>query len=60
MGFLLAAVVLLWLRSLGGTLTTALGAVNGHIGGALQRQVAGGNSARVALRRVPHIAQSLL
>ncbi len=51
LGCLRAAVLLLVLRGLGWTLTTALGAVNGHIGGALQRQGAGGNPARVALRR---------
>jgi len=51
LGLLFAAVLLLVLHGIGGTLTTALGAVKGHIGGALQRQGAGGNPARVALRR---------
>src|SRR5207245_7990540 len=48
--FRLAAVLLLVLRGVGRALATALGAVNGHIGGALERQAAGGDPARVALR----------
>ncbi len=60
MGLLLAAGLLLLLRGMGGTLTTALGAVNGHIGGALQRQGAGGNPARVALRRHPESGEGPL
>ena len=51
MRFLLAAVLLLLLRGIGGTLATALRAVDGHIRGALPRQGAGGHPARVALRR---------
>jgi hypothetical protein len=51
MGFLLAAVVLLLLCGIGWALATALGAVNGHIGGALERQGTGGNPARIAFGR---------
>ena len=51
MRFLLAAVLLLLLRGLGGPLATALRAVDGHIRRALQRQGAGGNPAGGALRR---------
>src|SRR6516225_7704655 len=51
MRFLLAAVLLLLLGGIGGTLATALRAVDGHIRGALERQGAGGTPARVALRR---------
>src|SRR5712691_2842534 len=49
--FLLAAVRLLVLCGIGGTLATALGAVHDPIGGTLKRQRAGGDPARVALRR---------
>ena len=51
MRFLLAAVLLLLLRGIGGTLATAFGAVYDYIGGAFKRQGAGGDPARVALRR---------
>src|SRR2546425_1012954 len=51
MCFLLAAVLLLLLRGVDGTLTTALGAVYDLIGGPLKRQGAGGDPARVALWR---------
>ena len=51
MGFLLAAVLLLVLGGIGRALATALGAVNGHIGGALERQGTGGNPARIAFWR---------
>ena len=51
MGFLLAAVLLLLLRGIGGTLATALRTVDGHSRGALQRQGTGGNPAGITLRR---------
>ena len=51
MRFLFAAVELLLLRGIGGTLATALSAVQDPIGGSLKRQGAGGDPARVALRR---------
>ena len=51
LGFLLAAVLLLLLRGIGGTLATALRAVHGHLGGALKGQGTGGNPARIALWR---------
>jgi len=49
--FLLAAVLLLLPRGVGWTLATALGAVQDPIGGPLKRQGAGGDPARVTLRR---------
>src|SRR5438445_3246640 len=52
MCFLLAAVLLLLLRGVDGTLTTALGAVYDLIGGPLKRQGAGDDPARVTLWRV--------
>lgn len=60
MGFLLAAVLLLVLRGLGGTLATALRTVDGHIRGALQRQGTGGNPAGIALRRHAESGQGTL
>ncbi len=48
---LLAAGLLLMRRGMGGTLATALRAVDGPSRGALQRQGAGGAPARVTLRR---------
>ena len=48
---LLAAVRRLVLRGVGGTVATALGAVDDPIGGTLKREGAGGDPARVALRR---------
>src|SRR6266849_9989476 len=51
MRFLLAAVLLLLLRGVGWTLATALGAVYDPIGGTLKREGAGGDPARVTLRR---------
>src|SRR5438552_2357507 len=51
MRFLLAAVLCLLLCGVGGTLATALGAVDDPIGRSLEREGAGGNPARVALRR---------
>ena len=52
-GFLLAAVVLLVLGSLGGPLATACRAVAGQSRGALWRQGAGGHPACRTLRRQP-------
>src|SRR2546425_6755407 len=49
--FLLAAVVLLVLCGVGGTLATTLGTVDDPIGGTRKRQGTGGDPARVALRR---------
>jgi hypothetical protein len=51
MRFLLAVVLLLLRRSVGWTLATALGGVPDPIGGTRKRQGAGGDPARVALRR---------
>jgi len=51
--FLLAAVAPLGSRGVGGPLATALRAVQDAIGGSRQRQGAGGDPARVALRRHP-------
>jgi hypothetical protein len=51
MRFLLAAVMLLLLRGIERALATALRAIDGHIGGTLKRQGAGGDPARVTLWR---------
>ena len=50
-GLLFAAGGLLLLGRIARALAAALGAVTGHIRGACQRQGAGGNPARVTLRR---------
>ena len=53
LGLLLAAGLLLLLGGMGGPWATALRAVDGHSRGALSRQGAGGNPARITLWRQP-------
>src|SRR5512147_3127253 len=50
MGLLLAAIILLLQRLIGGALAAAFGAIKGEIGCTLQHQLAVGDTAGVALR----------